>query len=181
MNETRIPTVLSIAGSDSGGGAGIQADLKAIVRCGAHGMTAITAITAQNTVGVNAIEAIRPAMIIAQIKAVSDDIGVPCKPVIMPCIPVITPCMFWAKPPTSAVGATVGTASLARPLHPASASRTNAVNIISRYFIITCLSILCIAMGASGDYLGGQEAAAPCFGYIILLNLPGYMRQMAHS
>ena len=72
----RFPAVLSIAGSDSAAGAGIQADLKAIARCGGHGMTAITAITAQNTVGVNAIEAISPAMIIEQIRAVAEDIGV---------------------------------------------------------------------------------------------------------
>lgn len=76
MNATRIPTVLSIAGSDSGGGAGIQADLKAFARCGVHGMTAITAITAQNTVGVDAVETISPATIIAQVRAVAEDIGV---------------------------------------------------------------------------------------------------------
>ena len=68
--------VLSIAGSDSGAGAGIQADLKAFAACGVHGMTAITAITAQNTVGVTAVHAIPPEIILAQVRAVADDIGV---------------------------------------------------------------------------------------------------------
>src|SRR4051795_7239886 len=72
----QLPRVLAIAGSDSGGGAGIQADLKAFARCGVHGMTAITAITAQNTVAVEAVEAVSPATIVAQVRAVADDIGV---------------------------------------------------------------------------------------------------------
>jgi hydroxymethylpyrimidine/phosphomethylpyrimidine kinase len=74
--QPRVPAVLAIAGSDSGGGAGIQADLKAIARCGAHGMTAITALTAQNTTGVDAIVPTPPEMIVAQVRAVAADIGV---------------------------------------------------------------------------------------------------------
>jgi hydroxymethylpyrimidine/phosphomethylpyrimidine kinase len=72
----RIPVCLSIAGSDSGGGAGIQADLKAFARQRVHGTTAITAITAQNTLAVRRVEAVSPEMIIEQVRAVVDDLGV---------------------------------------------------------------------------------------------------------
>jgi hydroxymethylpyrimidine/phosphomethylpyrimidine kinase len=71
-----IPRVLSIAGSDSGGGAGIQADLKAFARCGVHGMTAITALTWQNTVAVEGITPVPPEAIVGQVRAVVSDIGV---------------------------------------------------------------------------------------------------------
>src|ERR671932_2817193 len=74
--EAHPPRVLSIAVSDSCGGAGIQADLKAFARAGVHGMTAITAITAQNTVGVRAVHAVPPETIVAQVEAVASDIGV---------------------------------------------------------------------------------------------------------
>lgn len=72
----RYARVLSIAGSDSGGGAGIQADLKTFSALGCYGMTAITAITAQNTLGVRGIHGIPPEMLKAQIDAVVQDIGV---------------------------------------------------------------------------------------------------------
>ncbi len=72
---TRVPRVLTIASSDSGGGAGIQADLKAFARCGAHGMSAIVALTAQNTLGVSAIHEVPPEFAQAQIDVVLDDLG----------------------------------------------------------------------------------------------------------
>ena len=71
-----LPRALTIAGSDSGGGAGIQADLKTFFALGCHGMSALTALTAQNTVAVTAIHEVPPEFVIAQIDAVVSDIGV---------------------------------------------------------------------------------------------------------
>lgn len=68
--------VLSIAGSDSGGGAGIQADLKTFAALGCYGLTAVTALTAQNTTGVRSIQGVTPDMLRDQIDAVAEDIGV---------------------------------------------------------------------------------------------------------
>lgn len=73
---TGLPRALTIAGSDSGGGAGIQADLKVFFALGCHGMSALTALTAQNTVGVTGISEVEPEFVIAQIEAVATDIGV---------------------------------------------------------------------------------------------------------
>lgn len=70
------PRILAIAGSDSSGGAGIQADIKTITMLGGYAMTAITAVTAQNTRGVRAVEALSPSLVAAQIDACMDDIGV---------------------------------------------------------------------------------------------------------
>ena len=71
-----MPVPRCLAGSDSGGGAGTQADLKAFARSGAHGMSAVVALTAQNTVGVSAVHEVPPEFVTAQLEAVFDDIGV---------------------------------------------------------------------------------------------------------
>ncbi|HTU78682.1 MAG TPA: bifunctional hydroxymethylpyrimidine kinase/phosphomethylpyrimidine kinase [Solirubrobacteraceae bacterium] len=76
MPHRETPVALTIAGSDSGGGAGIQADLKAFARCGVHGASAITAITAQSTVGVHAVHQVPARIVLAQVRAVLEDIRI---------------------------------------------------------------------------------------------------------
>jgi hydroxymethylpyrimidine/phosphomethylpyrimidine kinase len=96
MAEASYPRVLSIAGSDSGGGAGIQADLKTFAALGCYGMTAITALTAQNTQHVVAIHAVPPAFLKAQIQAVVEDIGVDAVKLGMLHAPEIVEVVAWA-------------------------------------------------------------------------------------
>jgi len=74
--DQRIPVAMTIATSDSGGGAGIQADLKAFARCGVHGTSAIVALTAQNTREVVSVETLPRQFILDQVRAIADDIGV---------------------------------------------------------------------------------------------------------
>ncbi|MEM2971395.1 MAG: bifunctional hydroxymethylpyrimidine kinase/phosphomethylpyrimidine kinase [Candidatus Bathyarchaeia archaeon] len=76
MNKRTVPVALTIAGSDSGGGAGVQADIKTFAALGVHGAAAITAITAQNTCSVRAIQPLNPEIVKAQIKAVAEDMGI---------------------------------------------------------------------------------------------------------
>jgi hydroxymethylpyrimidine/phosphomethylpyrimidine kinase len=92
----RYPRVLSIAGSDSSGGAGIQADLKTFSALGCYGMTAITAITAQNTVGVSAIHGVPVEVLQAQIRAVLDDIGADAIKIGMLHSPEVVRVVAWA-------------------------------------------------------------------------------------
>jgi hydroxymethylpyrimidine/phosphomethylpyrimidine kinase len=72
----RMPRVLIVAGSDSGGGAGIQADIKTVTMLGGHAMTAVTALTAQNTLGVQAVHPVPADMVVAQMRSCLDDLGV---------------------------------------------------------------------------------------------------------
>jgi len=74
VNKCELKTVLTIAGSDSSGGAGIQADLKTMLASGVYGMSAITALTAQNTTGVTAVARTAPEMLAAQLDSVFTDI-----------------------------------------------------------------------------------------------------------
>ncbi|AVQ80169.1 bifunctional hydroxymethylpyrimidine kinase/phosphomethylpyrimidine kinase [Variovorax sp. PMC12] len=92
----RYARVLSIAGSDSGGGAGIQADLKTFAALGCYGMTAITALTAQNTLGVSGIHGVPPEFLKAQIQAVVEDIGVDAVKLGMLHAPEIVEVVAWA-------------------------------------------------------------------------------------
>ena len=88
--------VLTIAGSDSGGGAGIQADLKTFAALGCYGMSAITALTAQNTQGVQDIHAVPAAFLKAQIQSVLDDIGTDAIKIGMLHTPEVAEVVAWA-------------------------------------------------------------------------------------
>jgi hydroxymethylpyrimidine/phosphomethylpyrimidine kinase len=92
----RYARVLTIAGSDSGGGAGIQADLKTFAALGCYGMSAITALTAQNTVGVQGIHAVPASFLKAQIQSVMDDIGADALKIGMLHEPGIVEVVAWA-------------------------------------------------------------------------------------
>ncbi len=93
---TRYARVLSIAGSDSGGAAGIQGDLKTFAALGCYGMTAITALTAQNTVGVQGIHPVPAAFLKAQLQSVIEDVGVDAVKIGMLHAPEIVEVVAWA-------------------------------------------------------------------------------------
>lgn len=141
MTPPSIPRVLSIAGSDSGAGAGIQADLKAFAASGVHGMTAITAITAQNTVGVTAVHPIPPEVILAQVRAVSEDIGVDAVKIGMlgdtPTIEAVARALDDLDAPTPVVLDPVMVAESGAELLEASASRALVEVLLPRATVVT--------------------------------------------
>jgi hydroxymethylpyrimidine/phosphomethylpyrimidine kinase len=162
--DVRIPRVLSIAGSDSGGGAGIQADLKAFARCGVHGMTAITAITWQNTVSVDGVTPVPPEAIVGQVRAVAADIGVDAVKIgmlgdavtiaavrealdLLPVVPVVLDPVMVAES---------GTPLLARE------ARRALVELLPRATVVTpnLLEARALLAEAAGDTEGDGEALA---------------------
>jgi hydroxymethylpyrimidine/phosphomethylpyrimidine kinase len=136
-----IPRALAIAGSDSGGGAGIQADLKAFGVCRVHGMTALTAITAQNTVGLSAIHQVPPEMILAQVRAVATDIGVDAVKIGMlgdvPTIEAVAQALAELPAATSIVLDPVMVSESGAPLLEPAARRTLIELLLPRATIIT--------------------------------------------
>ncbi|HEV2814180.1 MAG TPA: bifunctional hydroxymethylpyrimidine kinase/phosphomethylpyrimidine kinase [Solirubrobacteraceae bacterium] len=137
----RIPVVLSIAGSDSGGGAGIQADLKAFAAAGVHGATAITALTAQNTVGVAAVHPIPPAFVIEQVRAVATDLGVDAVKIGMlgdaPVIEAVAQALDELQPGTPVVVDPVMVAESGARLLPPDAENTLIELILPRATVAT--------------------------------------------
>lgn len=117
------PTVLTVAGSDSGGGAGIQADLKTMLALGVHGMSVVTAVTAQNSLGVQGVWELPVEAVRAQYRSVVDDIGVRAvKTGMLSCAPVVEAVAeFIAGTDAPAVVDPVGVSKHGDPLLAASA------------------------------------------------------------
>ncbi len=162
---TGIPVVLSIAGSDSGGGAGIQADLKAFARCGVHGATAITAITAQSTVAVDAVEPVSPAMIVAQVRAVARDLGVDAVKIGMvggeEAIEAVAAALDELPADTPVVLDPVMVAESGARLLPAEAERALCELLLPRAFVVTPNLPEARTLAATAEASAGDELTEP--------------------
>ena len=166
-NDQRYPSyprVLSIAGSDSGGGAGIQADLKTFAALGCYGMTAITALTAQNTRGVSAIHDVTPAFLKAQIQAVVEDIGVDAIKLGMLPTPEIVEVVAWAIDHyrlTNVVLDTVMVASSGQRLTAATTADALVRELFPRCTLVTPnLDEAALLIGRAIDGADAMEGAA---------------------
>jgi hydroxymethylpyrimidine/phosphomethylpyrimidine kinase len=162
------PRVLSIAGSDSGGGAGVQADLKAFAACGAHGLTAITAITAQNTVAVIDVHHIPGEVIVAQVRAVVQDIGVDAVKVGMlgrdETIEAVAEALELLDPAVPVVLDPVMVSESGAQLLQASARSALVARLLPRATVVTpnvpeARAIVAVGAGRSSDDLTPEELA----------------------
>ncbi len=161
-----IPRVLSIAGSDSGGGAGIQADLKAFAACGVHGMTAITAITAQNTVAVTDVHHIPGEVIVAQVRAVVQDIGVDAVKIGMlgtnETIEAVAEALELLDPAVPVVLDPVMVSESGAPLLEVAARSALVARLLPRATVVTpnvpeAQAIVAVATGGPGNDLSPEE------------------------
>ncbi|HEX8206035.1 MAG TPA: bifunctional hydroxymethylpyrimidine kinase/phosphomethylpyrimidine kinase [Solirubrobacteraceae bacterium] len=160
---TRIPVVLSIAGSDSGGGAGIQADLKAFAAAGVHGTTAITALTAQNTVGVTGIHPVPPEFVREQVRAVASDLGVDAVKIGMlgdaPVIEAVAKALDELPPGTPVVVDPVMVAESGARLLPPDAEQALIDLVLPRATVITPNVPEARALTRSGDDVSVEDLA----------------------
>ena len=158
------PRVLSIAGSDSGGGAGIQADLKTFAALGCYGMTAITALTAQNTRGVSAIQDVTPAFLKAQIQAVVEDIGVDAVKLGMLPTPEIVEVVAWAIDSYKLPNVVLDTVMVASSGHRLTAADTAAALVRELFpccaLITPNLDEAALLIGRPIDGVDAMEGAA---------------------
>ena len=157
-----VARVLAIAGSDSGGGAGIQADLKAIAACGGHGMTAITALTAQNTTAVTGVHPVAPEFIVEQVRAVAGDIGVDAVKTGMlgdvATIEAVVRALDLLPPETPLVVDPVMIAESGAPLLAPEARGALVAQLLPRATVVTPNLAEAAALAAESE--GGGEAAA---------------------
>jgi hydroxymethylpyrimidine/phosphomethylpyrimidine kinase len=163
MDFAHIPVVLSIAGSDSGGGAGIQADLKAFAAAGVHGATAITALTAQNTVGVAGVHPVPPEFVIEQVRAVASDLGVDAVKIGMlgdaPVIEAVAQALDELPDGTPVVVDPVMVAESGARLLPPDAERALVALILPRATVATPNLPEARALARSADDADGEELA----------------------
>ena len=160
----RYARVLSIAGSDSGGGAGIQADLKTFAALGCYGMTAITALTAQNTLGVRGIHGVPPEFLKAQIQAVVEDIGVDAVKLGMLHAPEVVEVVAWAidhyKLPNVVLDPVMIATSGDRLIAPAT-SEVLVRELFPRAVVVTPnLDEAALLIGHAIDGIGALDAAS---------------------
>ncbi len=161
MAHERIPNVLSIAGSDPSGGAGVQADLKAFSALGAYGMCALTALTAQNTTGVRGVSGVDPEFLRDQIEAVFDDVRVDAVKIGMvgsaASVAVVSECLAHYRPAVVVVDPVMVAKSGDRLID-------DAAVVAMRERLLPLASLVTPNLPETAVLLGEDDAPATCYG-----------------